>query len=69
MDKIFTLWPTLADLAEDMGKPYTTVASWRQRGSIPAKYDLALVMAAKRRGHSISVQHLAEARASNRDAA
>lgn len=63
MEQIFSIWPTLAALAKDLGKPYPTVASWRQRGSIPAKYDFALVKAAERRGHSISFEQIAEARA------
>lgn len=69
MERIFSIWPTLADLAEDLGKPYTTVASWRARGSIPAKYDLALVLAAEKRGHTVTAQELAEARAVPSDAA
>lgn len=63
MERIFRIWPTLADLADDLGKPYTTVASWRARGSIPAKHYLALVRAAESRGHTVTVQELAEATA------
>lgn len=69
MENIFSIWPTLSDLAKDLGKPYPTVASWRQRGSIPAKYDLALVRAAKERGHDLSLTEIAEGRAVAEDAA
>lgn len=63
MEQIFDLWPSIADLARDLGKPYPTVASWQQRGSIPAKYDLALVRAARLRGHILSLDVIAAARA------
>jgi len=69
MERIFEIWPKLSDLAGDLGKPYTTVASWRQRGSIPARYDVALVRAAKLRGRNLTLEELAEARSATEDAA
>lgn len=63
MDTIFDLWPSLAALASDLDRPYPTVAAWKQRGSIPAKYDSALIFAARARGKELSLEDLAEARA------
>lgn len=63
MDQIFALWPSLADLAADLRKPYQTVASWRQRGSIPARYDQDIVRAAAARGKELTFEDLARARA------
>jgi hypothetical protein len=63
MQQIFTIWPTLSDLAADLRKPYTTIQSWVHRNSIPARYDLELIEAAKRRGADLTLQQLAEMRA------
>lgn len=62
MEPIFKLWPTTGDLASDLGVPYTTAASWRARGNIPAKHDLDLVAAAKARGRDLTLERLAELR-------
>lgn len=62
MDHISHIWPNMAELALDLGKPYSTVAAWKHRGSIPAKYDFEIVEAAKRRGHSLTFEELARAR-------
>ena len=67
MEHVFSLWPTLALMADDLGKPYPTVASWRQRGSIPARYDLDLIAAAERRGRKLTLEDLAHARASENE--
>lgn len=56
------IWPTLAALAQDLGKPYPTVAAWKQRGRIPADYDLDLIEAAKRKGAVLTLDQLAQAR-------
>lgn len=63
MEHIFAKWPRLSDLAADLGKPYQTVAAWKQRNSIPAQYDLDLIRAAKARGESLTLDDLAQARA------
>lgn len=60
------IWPKISDLAGDLRVPYTTAASWLQRGSVPARHDLDLIAAAKARGHLISLEQIALAR---RDAA
>lgn len=62
MEPIFALWPTTAALAADLSVPYTTAASWRARGSIPAKHDLDLIAAAAARGHNLRLETLAEMR-------
>lgn len=63
MDAIFTLWPSVAALASDLRKPYPTVHAWKQRGSIPARYDAQLIAAAAARGETLTLQMLADARA------
>jgi len=62
MEHILTLWPSMAVLAADIGRPYQTVAAWKQRGSIPARYDLDLIRAAKARGKTLTLEQLASAR-------
>jgi len=66
MDKVFSIWDSSADLAREIGENPATVRSWRNRGSIPADRDLDLIEAAKRRGKSLSLEVLAEARAARR---
>ena len=56
------IWPTLADLASDLGKPYQTVAAWKQRGRVPADHDLDLIEAARKRGADLTLEELAQAR-------
>ena len=63
MEHIFAKWPRLCDLASDLGKPYQTVSSWKQRGSIPARYDMEIIRAARGRGQRVTLEELAEARA------
>lgn len=62
MEHIFSLWPSMVDLATDLGKPYTTITAWKQRGSIPAKFDLDLIEAAAKRGKTLTLEQLAMAR-------
>ncbi len=78
---IYALWPSVADLARDLGVTYPTVSAWKQRGSIPPHYWRAMVGAAQRRGQrkltlevladvhairpSVKVAGLAEEEASN----
>ena len=62
MEQIFNIWPTIKDLSRDLGLEYTTVHSWKQRGSIPARYDLDIARAAAKRGHALSFEDLAQAR-------
>lgn len=48
---IFSAWPSDADLARDIGLSYPTVASWKQRGSIPVAYWRPIIRAAHKRQH------------------
>ncbi len=48
---IFAVWPSDADLARDIGLSYPTVASWKQRGSIPVTYWRPIINAARKRRH------------------
>lgn len=47
---VLALWPSLSDLAGDLGLPYGVVKQWRRRNSIPADKWQALVLAAQGRG-------------------
>jgi hypothetical protein len=61
VSNILALWPTDADFGRDIGVPYPTVSAWKQRGSIPAPYWSAIVLAARRRGHpEVTADLLAE---------
>lgn len=62
MEHITRIWPTVKDLAADLGLAYTTVHSWTIRGRIPADHDLDLIAAAKRRGVKLTLEQLAMAR-------
>jgi hypothetical protein len=48
---IFAIWPSDAEFGRDLGVAYATVASWKQRASIPAAYWQRVTEAARRRGH------------------
>ena len=63
MEKIFTIWDNLKDMASDLGRPYPTVAAWHQRQRIPAHHDAAIVAASKRLGKPISFEEIAQIRA------
>jgi hypothetical protein len=55
MDEIFTPWSgSAADLARDIGENPVTVRQWRNRGSIPPRYWLRIIEAAKARGHELT---------------
>ena len=66
MQHIFDLWPTVKELAADLGKPYTTVHSWHLRGNIPAEYDADLIAAANKRGKRLTFEDMATARSERR---
>ena len=62
MEHISHIWPTMAELAADLGKPYPTVFAWKQRGRIPPDYDFDLIKAAAARGAVLTLEDLAMAR-------
>ena len=62
MEHITRIWPKISELAEDLGVPYSTAAAWYQRGSFPAKRDLDLIAAARKRGGVLTLEQIAEAR-------
>lgn len=62
MDHIKHIWPTMAELAADLGKPYSTVAAWKQRGRIPPDRDFDLIEAARAKGETLTIEELAKAR-------
>lgn len=62
MQHISRIWPTMKELADDLGVPYSTAAAWFQRGSFPAKRDLDLIEAAQKRGQTLTLEQIAEAR-------
>jgi hypothetical protein len=63
MEKIFAYWPTTRDFARDLGVNFNTCQSWRQRGVLPASYDLRVVGAAALRGYPVTLEVLATIRA------
>jgi len=57
---IFDAWPSVAEFSRDLGVPYTTAFSWKERGAIPGEHWLAIVRAANRRSHpEVTVELLA----------
>ena len=62
MEHIKHIWPTVRELADDLGLPYTTVHSWSNRGRIPSERDFEIIAAAQRRGHALTFEYLAMAR-------
>mgnify|MGYP003600284232 CR=1 FL=1 len=62
MQNIRDIWPTVKDIADDLGVPYTTAHSWIARGRIPPDRDLDLIAAAKKRGKKLTLEDLAKDR-------
>lgn len=70
--EILGLWPSLNDVANDVGARIVAVRKWRARNNIPAEYWLPLVQAAHRRNiRGVTLEILARiaARASTKEAA
>ena len=53
-------------LARALGIPSSTVSSWGERDSIPARHDTKIVAIAKLRGVTLSYKALAELRSKSR---
>jgi hypothetical protein len=60
MERLSHIWPTIASLADALGLPYPTVASWVSRGIPPRRYA-QIIAAARAAGHSLSFEDLAGA--------
>tara|TARA_A100001391_G_scaffold72721_1_gene46627 strand:- start:83 stop:322 length:240 start_codon:yes stop_codon:yes gene_type:complete len=58
---ILTRWPRRQDIVDDIGVPYTTVASWIAAGSVPAHRHVDLVESARKRGIALTHEELARA--------
>lgn len=56
--EIIDLWPSIAELARDIGEPYETVRQWRLRDSIPVRAFTRIVRAAARRDLNVSTDDL-----------
>ena len=68
--EIFSLWPSDADFARDIGISYPTASSWKQRGSIPVSYWRPIIRAARKRGHAeITADLLVDIHADRREQA
>ena len=67
-NEIIDLWPSnaklAADISEKTGEPLKRIAvyRWRTRGSIPGKYDQAIISAAQGRNISLTAIDLMNAR-------
>ena len=65
MQQVFEIWPTMAEMARDLGLSPINVRHWKRRG-IPPKHDLQIVQAARKRGASLSLESLARLRAASK---
>jgi hypothetical protein len=68
MERLLQIWPTIADIASDLGEPYTTVQSWRHRG-IPARRFPQVIEAARDRGAVLTYEELVAESRKREDAA
>ena len=66
---ILAIWPSRQALADEIGAPVQNVHKWAQHQSIPAKYDVAIVEAAKARGVALDFEAIARIRAAAMGAA
>lgn len=57
MEKLLTIWPSVAALATDLGLSYPTVHSWTHRG-VPRKRYRQIIQAAASRGAKVSADDL-----------
>lgn len=65
---ILRRWPSVTDLASDMGKPYSTVNNWIARSRVPMEYWVELVDAATSRDIPLTYGQLAKGVAKDRAA-
>ena len=58
IEDIFTVWPSQAEMARELGVPYQTVAKWHQRGRIPQEAWSRIIECAALREKLITVADL-----------
>lgn len=63
---VIDLWPSRAALALDVDATPAQVSKWWQRDSVPGEWWAPIVLAARRRGHKISANQLAQIAARDR---
>lgn len=63
METLLKIWPSIAALAEDLQRPYPTVQSWGHRKRIPPAIFPDLLVAAEKRGATLTYQELVAANA------
>lgn len=57
---IFTIWPSLKAMADDLDEKYDTVKRWRNRARIPDRAWPKIIEKAARREHLITAAELLE---------
>lgn len=57
MQKLLSIWPTMAALSTALGVPYPTVQSWARRG-IPRNRYRQIISAAKAVGFEVTADDL-----------
>lgn len=62
-DELINQWPSLGEMATDLGVQYVNVYRWKERNSIPTKYWVPLIEAARRRKIRIGYRELAAMKA------
>lgn len=55
---VFGLWPTLAEMAREIGHPYDNVVKWRRRAAIPSHAWADVIRGAERRGSVVTPSDL-----------
>ena len=58
--EIIDKWPSVAELADDLGEKPNTVSKWRQRQRIPSDRWLPLVACARKRRIPLDLTTLAK---------
>lgn len=58
LQDIFTIWPSLNEMAADLGEKYDTVKRWRNRGRIPNRAWPAIIEKAARREQLVTAAQL-----------
>lgn len=61
-EDLFSIFGGIAGVARAVDVPYQTAAGWYRRASIPAKYDLKIIEAARPLGHHLTLADLTAAR-------